>query len=467
MRITDIPAKIPKAFAVNGDKNAIPTDSTTTEDNEGVASLNRGFPPITMMERGAGGIPPDGKDLNGILFAISDVAKWVSAGMGFPFDQSFANTIGGYPKGAVIPNSTSDGFWQNTVEQNTNNPEVSGATLTSWVPHGVRGTTALSGLSSSSVTLSTNQAAKPRITLSGTLTASINLILPAWPVAWTVINNCTGNFQVIVKTPTGTGVTVATGETAKVIGDGTNIVKDFGSAAMRDAGTSPGNLMPVGAFGLGSATPNVSNDFTNRQETGFYRTPSAGTSLPSPGANYAGASFFYDASNKAMLGFRFGGTLGLWARALTNGTWQDAIEILTTASPVPVANGGTGAADADGARTNLSVYSRAQLYTRTESDSRFNSRNSGFFSPTQGRHVDNSTGFIIQIGRVTRTADLNAVTFPLAFPNACIGVLLTKNESAAGPNSEANMAAINQTYNGFTALMYSEERGATWVAIGY
>lgn len=399
MRITDIPAKIPKAFAANGDKNAIPTDSTTTEDNEGVASLNRGFPPITMMERGAGGIPPDGKDMNGILFAISDVAKWVSAGMSFPFDAAFAAAIGGYPRGAIIPNSTGDGYWLNTIEQNSASPEVAGAALTGWVPDAPRGITNISGLSGTSRTLTTLEASRPRIVLTGTLTANINIIIPGWVMMWDVVNNCTGNFQVVIKTASGVGVALTQRITTTVYCYGTNVIKDIGNAASFD-------VVPISAGGTGATTAN-------------------------------------DARVALGLG---------------------ALAVLSTAS---LARGGTGANDASGARTNLDVYSTGQVYTQAESDSRFNRRNSSALSSTYGRNVDGSTGFIIQVGRVTRTADLNAVTFPLAFPNTCIGVVMTKNESTSGPNSEANMAAINQAYNGFTAVMYSEERSATWVAIGY
>lgn len=59
---------------------------------------------------------------------------------------------------------------------------------------------------------------------SGTITATRDLIVPvAFPKEWTVIN---GNAQSVrIIGATGTGITIATGKTAIVMADGTNIVR--------------------------------------------------------------------------------------------------------------------------------------------------------------------------------------------------------------------------------------------------
>lgn len=59
---------------------------------------------------------------------------------------------------------------------------------------------------------------------SGTITATRDLIVPvAFPKEWTVIN---GNAQSVrIIGASGTGITIATGKTAKVFADGTNIVR--------------------------------------------------------------------------------------------------------------------------------------------------------------------------------------------------------------------------------------------------
>ncbi|MBK0004389.1 hypothetical protein [Erwinia sp. S38] len=159
-----------------------------------------------------------------------------------------------------------------------------------------------------------------------------------------------------------------------------------------------------------------------------------------------------------------GGTGATTAAAARTNLGLGALAEVDTA---PITRGGTGATTASGARTNLSVYSTGEVYSRTESDSRYNKLNAGFFAPTNGRHQDGSTGFMIQVGRVTRTADQSSVTFPQAFPNACIGVVMTKNENAVAGDSTSNLIATNQTVSGFTAVMYENERGATWLAVGY
>lgn len=223
MNITDIPSKILKAFGLNGQKNTIPVDSSTTTDSNGVATFDKGFPPITMQPLSAGGKPPAGKDMNGILNAITAQQQWQNAGGSYPFDASFAAAIGGYPSGASVPSSDYSGYWQNTADGNSTNPEnLTGAT-TGWVPHAFYGST-LTSITSANVTLSTPQAAREEIVLSGALTGNRYLYVPAWAKSWRIVNKCTGNFSVLVSTQSGSDTVQSyPGTVINVRGDGVGI----------------------------------------------------------------------------------------------------------------------------------------------------------------------------------------------------------------------------------------------------
>ncbi|MGD9424019.1 hypothetical protein ACLHDD_02320 [Pantoea sp. NSTU24] len=245
MQNSSQPKLLPVPFADAGSKQDIPNDSQIGV-TAGRASYTDGFPPLTRTPLAAGGVPPFGTDFNGVLNDVTAAVRWSQAGAGYPFNTAFNTAIGGYPKGARIPNSTLDGFWLNTTDSNSTNPENTTSALTGWVPSGFYGTTAITGLSGSSVTLTTLQAGRDRITLAGTLTSNINLIVPAWVKRWEIVNNCTGSFSVTVKTPNGSGVSVAAGISAFVYGDGTNI----------NQAASPGSLINAQVFtGSGSYTP--------------------------------------------------------------------------------------------------------------------------------------------------------------------------------------------------------------------
>lgn len=220
MNISDVPKKQPVPFGINGQREDL-LSTTPAGDNQ--ASYDAGFPPITMILKSAGGLPPKGQDMNQILYELAAIARWAGAGANYPFDSTFATAIGGYPAGAKVLASDNAGFWLNGTDENSTNPEAADYTLTGWVPSGHTGTTAIAGLDASDVTLSSLQAAKDVITLAGTLTANINLILPAWKKQWKVINNCTGAFTVTVKTNSGTGQAIPSGQEANIRGDGTNI----------------------------------------------------------------------------------------------------------------------------------------------------------------------------------------------------------------------------------------------------
>lgn len=90
---------LPMAFATNGLKNNIPVADPTTFSN---ASYEKGFPQSTMKKVTEGGIPPQGKDFNGILNEISSHTVWTNAGGTYKFNGELSNAIGGYAKGAVL-----------------------------------------------------------------------------------------------------------------------------------------------------------------------------------------------------------------------------------------------------------------------------------------------------------------------------------------------------------------------------
>lgn len=92
------------------------------------ASLTDGFPPLTFVPASAGGCPPFGADMNGILKQITQWARWQALGTIPPWDTAFSTAVGGYPKGALIPSATTaNQYWYNTIDNNLSNPDAAGA----------------------------------------------------------------------------------------------------------------------------------------------------------------------------------------------------------------------------------------------------------------------------------------------------------------------------------------------------
>lgn len=105
MKSSDLPTKIAVPFAQNAGlsyRRDVPLQSS----DAGAASFMLGFPPLTFQPTGAGGSPVDGRDMNGILYALSSIARSWCAGVTLTFDQSFAQAVGGYPLGAVLRSAT-------------------------------------------------------------------------------------------------------------------------------------------------------------------------------------------------------------------------------------------------------------------------------------------------------------------------------------------------------------------------
>lgn len=134
MNQSDIPTRFPIPFANSaggGYIRPVPKDHVAASSTDAPASLHDGFPPETFTPLGAGGIPPNGMDVNGLFNQITKWAQWQAAGAPELFDSTFCTAIGGYPKGARLTSAATPLLeWISTVDGNTTDPD--GLSAANW-----------------------------------------------------------------------------------------------------------------------------------------------------------------------------------------------------------------------------------------------------------------------------------------------------------------------------------------------
>lgn len=130
------PELLLKPFAENGDKNTIPVTNTDSE-NPQLADLTGGFPPITSLEPGDGGLPAERKDFNALGYLTTTYDFFYQAGGTYTWNDTIATAIGGYPLGARLWYTDANGDTNilrstkgNNLDNFTTTPSYIG---TSWV----------------------------------------------------------------------------------------------------------------------------------------------------------------------------------------------------------------------------------------------------------------------------------------------------------------------------------------------
>ncbi|HHR5847364.1 TPA: gp53-like domain-containing protein [Providencia alcalifaciens] len=131
------PKLIVKPFAKNGQKNVIPENYETSMDSN-QATWDQGFGQITMLPVAAGGLPPKGQDFNGILNQISENIVYQSQGGRFKFSPEYAESIGGYPKGAILQSDDEKKEYQSLIDNNKVNFNTESNISASWELVGVK-----------------------------------------------------------------------------------------------------------------------------------------------------------------------------------------------------------------------------------------------------------------------------------------------------------------------------------------
>ena len=132
------PTLLLKPFADEGDRNSIPVENTDAQ-NPQLADLTNGFPQVTSEDPDDGGLPPERKDINGLGYLTTTYDYFYQAGGTFTFNPTISTAIGGYPLGARLWYTDSNGATtvvRSTVANNTDNFNDGSATGigTTWAP---------------------------------------------------------------------------------------------------------------------------------------------------------------------------------------------------------------------------------------------------------------------------------------------------------------------------------------------
>lgn len=465
MQLSNIPGKLVLPFANAGGKNAIPVDSQIGI-TAGAASLVDGFPPLTRTPIAAGGVPPSGLDMNGIIYELSAVIRWANAGGGYPFDNTFATdtNVGGYPKGARIMRADGAGYWYNTTDNNVTDPESSGAAAAGWVPDFTTGVAAVT-MTSANVTLTPAQYGKPTIVITGALTGNLNLILPAIVNEWTVINNTTGAFTITCKTASGSGVVAPQSAASIVYGDATNIggllyapltspaftgTPTAPTPAQFDASTKIATTAFVAAMGLQKAGEVSVSGATTLTVAHAGKTISCG------------GSGGYALTLPAASAFPVGGTLTIVNSGTGAITAQCAgSNLIYMGSSAP-----TSISVAAGDTVILEAWSTIWIASAGAALLPYSALFRSSLAASGYQKLP--SGLIIQWG-VTASIGTDAsvtVTFPIAFPNACLCAVAQSNLTPGGTGG----AAISTRSYTITTMLVGNDltpASATWIAIGY
>lgn len=146
MKAADIitPEPLLAPIANQGLRNTLPDNATGTN----YASIEEGFPEITMKAPKDGGLPPWGQDFNGMFYLMSSQTCFLQNGGLITFDQAVSDKIDGYPQGAILDYVTPENTYvkvKSLIDDNTYNfvttpsyidgehwEEVTLAATTSW-----------------------------------------------------------------------------------------------------------------------------------------------------------------------------------------------------------------------------------------------------------------------------------------------------------------------------------------------
>lgn len=227
------PELIPMPFAENATPGTIEPIEATTPTVPQDATWSTGFPQVTMQPLAAGGIPPRGQNFNGVLNALSRHIFHMQGGGQYKWSDDH----GPYSIGDVLQSDDGLRSYVSVVNNNTDNFNTNPSAIgNTWLPWG-------GGAASESVAGLVRFGTTAGTAAQGNDSRIVNALQKE------------NNLSDITDPATARN----------------NL--GLGTAATRNVGTSSGNVMEVGAFGLGGTPPTLSDQQTNSAVTSqFFST---------------------------------------------------------------------------------------------------------------------------------------------------------------------------------------------------
>lgn len=413
------------------------------------ASIDLGFPPITMQPEQGGGLPPLGQDVNGLFFLISSHTLWVQSGQLYPFNSELAAAIGGYAMGTILGMADGSGIWMSIANNNSANPDTGGA---GWIALSSYGYATINGLAGGTYTVTSAQSKKGVLVLSGALAANQTIVLPQTVQEWLIINMTTGAF-------TTTAITAAAGSTGVQIPQG-----GFG-APMGVYSIGDGNIYPtVAPLSVPISQSPVGSTLVERTSAGYvlatyfnqssnYNENPAITSV----AVMSGTDGYFRWSTLAhlegsMLLSAIGGQIQP-SQIVQSAVTQFAAAILANAALTGVPTAPTAGAGTSNGQVATTAFA-----------------NPGVTSNANGVAFQLPNGYFIMFG--TKAAAWSStpvdvgVTFPRAFPNGVIaaGASSIRSVGVFGQAIDGSGYTENWTVNGMTITI--DAPSGSWWAFG-
>nr|WP_305071655.1 hypothetical protein [Providencia sp. wls1922] len=438
------------------------------------ATWDQGFGQITMLPVAAGGLPPKGQDFNGILNQISENIVYQSQGGRFKFSPEYAESIGGYPKGAILQSDDEKKEYQSLIDNNKVNFNTTSNISASWelvgAKYAIKTEVDLALLKkfdkeNISGMLGNDQSKVPSL---GLLTNEVGKLQPKGnyqPAGDYATNTALNNGLALKFDKTGgaiTGNVSVRSEYIEVVGSNSTIrISPYQTRPMIstsiDGGGWVSNELPKTA-GVLLNSSNISQ--STGQSTELVVSQSALTKMlgeKQPVGNYATSQALSDG-----LELKFNKTGGVITGNVS--VRSEYIEVVGSSSTIRISPYQTRPMISTNAGNGFKSH---EFQDKPGVIAHVNTLSKG----DNGYEVDNNTGLITQWGRVSNLSAGDGITvqFPIQFTSKCVNVSATLiRTTPSATTAHESVFSSNPSTSGFTIY---KSGGVTldafWIARGY
>lgn len=464
-----VPAKFPVAFASAAPAGGIRQIPTTPGSVPGAAALTTGFPPLTFIQPSVGGIPPDGRDVNGILNRLSLWDQWTQAGGPVLYDSSFATSIGGYPRGALVSSLSGHAWYENLVDGNVIDPNVNSANWrVAFSPWSAQAWQAFGSANAQSITLS--PAATSLAQLTGIPIHFYSQGLSTGPVTLNV--NALGDVTVGQSNNAALGAgALVLGGVYTVVYNGAGFLLISPSSVFTDINIAGVTVSGVNNFTFGANIALLGNGGTTPNK--YIRATNGAFEIMSSAYTVAIARLT-DSGNFTIPGTLAANNVNVGTNVSVSGN-VNVTGTINSGGKISTSNAITAGANID-ANTYLSAVTNVFAGGNIESTGgrllaalgAFGSGNSNAAtiladfstSALNPGFIRFPSGLIIQWGTQVLGGNGNTLTsFPFAFPTACVSVLCC--EGAAATATWGSSFPTLHAAGGYTRSQWGHW-GLTW-----